>query len=240
MTPLVAITGLRAASVEGLRFGGYAASQAVVDAVRRAGGTPVVLPPVPESAQIDLEPFACLVVPGGHDVDPALYTGGEKSCSAAGSAVTSKLDRAHDEVEIALLRRAVEDKVPTLAICRGMQVLNVALGGSLVPDLDPTDVPHSSGFHDVVLEGSCLVARAMGRTKVSVSSYHHQSVDRLGEGLRVTGWAPDLCVEVIEHVDAPVLAIQWHPEDNAHQAAEQQALFDTVLRMQSFANLASC
>ncbi|MBE8515953.1 gamma-glutamyl-gamma-aminobutyrate hydrolase family protein [Amycolatopsis sp. H6(2020)] len=220
MRPLIGVTGMPAPRVDGLRRRGVAASEKVLEAVFRAGGDPVVLPPSPTSVGFLLGRLDGVVLPGGADVHPGAY-GGHEAHPALLPA-----ERAQDEYEIAVARRAVLAGVPLLAICRGMQVLNVALGGDLVSDIDERDVPHRDGFHDVALDAGCRVAKAMGDTTVTVSSYHHQAVGRLGAGLTVTGRASDGVVEVIEHATAPVLAVQWHPEDNAETATEQQALFD--------------
>ena len=119
--------------------------------------------------------------------------------------------------------------LPFLAICRGMQVLNVAQGGTLHQHLTETTVAHRRGMHRVTLESGCATALAMGGEDFAVSSYHHQALDRLGTDLRVVGRADDGCIEVVEHRYAPVLAVQWHPEDDADTAGHQQGLFDSVV-----------
>jgi putative glutamine amidotransferase len=220
--PLIAVAAMRSPSVLGLRRSGVVASERVLDAVRRAGGEPVILPPArsvwtPNRLSAT---FAGLVLPGGADLDPALYGGGAPNTPA---------DRLHDQADIAVVRAAIAAAVPVLAICRGMQVLNVALGGTLVADLPAGDVPHRDGFHPVDLDAGCLVARAMGTTRPVVSSYHHQAIDRLGAGLVVTGRAEDGVIEVVQHIYAPILAVQWHPEDDADVQPHEQALFDAVV-----------
>jgi putative glutamine amidotransferase len=220
-SPLIAVAGMRSASVRGLRRSGVVAAERVLDALRRAGGEPVVLPPAPGAwtPQRLSATFAGLVLPGGSDVDPVFY-GGEP---------VEAVDRLHDEADMALVRAAIAAAVPVLAICRGMQVLNVALGGTLVADLPAGAVPHREGFHPVDLDAGCLVARAMGTTRPVVSSYHHQAVDRLGAGLVATGRAEDGVIEVVQHTSAPILAVQWHPEDDADVQPNEQALFDAVV-----------
>jgi putative glutamine amidotransferase len=215
---------MRSPSVHGLRRSGVVAAERVLDAVRRAGGEPVVLPPAPGawSPERLSATFAGLVLPGGADLDPALYGG-------APDTPGERPDRLHDEADIALVRAAIATAVPVLAICRGMQVLNVALGGTLVADVPVGDVPHHDGFHPVDLDAGCLVARAMGTTRPVVSSYHHQAIDRLGAGLVATGRAEDGVVEVVQHTYAPILAVQWHPEDDADVQPYEQALFDAVV-----------
>ena len=225
MTPLVAVAAMRSPRAEGLRRHAVVAAEKVLEAVRRAGGEPVLLPPAPGawSAQRLAATFAALVVPGGGDLEPSTY-------GAEPSPLTQPGDAVNDAADLALLRAAVTARIPTLAICRGMQALNVICGGTLIQDLPRTEVPHRQGFHRVRLESDSLVARAMGTTELDVSSYHHQAVDRVGDGLRVTGRAADGCVEALEHPDAPILAVQWHPEDDADVQPAEQALFDALLR----------
>lgn len=158
-----------------------------------------------------------VVLAGGPDVDPALY--GETlhpSCSLAGEA--------RDAFEIALARRCLHDGVPLLGICRGMQVLNVAAGGSLIQDLPsqvPVAVPHSLDdtfttiAHDIEVVDGTHVARAVaGGMPVQVNSRHHQAVKVLGTGLLVSAFATDGIVEAIEGPDLPFcVGVQWHPEN---------------------------
>lgn len=207
------------------------ASERVCESVRRAGGEPVLLPPAPGAWTGDalVHTFAGLVLPGGGDLDPGRYGGRSLDGLAVGDETHTDIDRLHDAADLALARAAVAAAVPLLAICRGMQVLNVALGGSLIEDLPAGPVPHQAGFHQVHLAPGCLVARAMGTATPVVSSYHHQAVDRLGEGLVATGRAQDGCVEVLEHRDSPVLAVQWHPEDDAAEEPAEQGLFDALV-----------
>jgi putative glutamine amidotransferase len=110
-----------------------------------------------------------------------------------------------------------------------MQVLNVALGGTLWTDLPPSAVEHGHGFHTVALKPDSLLARVMQTDHPSVSTCHHQAVDTLGRDLRVTGVAADGCIEAIEHRHAPILAVQWHPEDDADLTPYEQALFDALV-----------
>jgi putative glutamine amidotransferase len=208
-------------------------AERIAECVLRAGGEPLVLAPGdPERALERLGTFDGLLVPGGGDLDPALYTDEPRH------EASDDPDAVQDAADIAVMRAAVAAAVPTLAICRGMQVLNVALGGTLTQHLDD-DGMHRDAIHRVELEPGSRLARVMGAHAVDVSSYHHQSVDRLAPGLRVVGRAADGCIEALEHVEAPVLAVQWHPEDDAHLAAAQQALFDDlVVRSAAFRPMA--
>lgn len=225
--PLVGVAGLRARVVTGLRRPGIGASERVLESVFRAGAEPVVLPPIASLDHYNLRPYAAVVLPGGADVDPSWY--GQERADG-----TEQADLVHDRCDLTLARDCIAARMPLLAICRGMQVLNVAAGGTLRQDIDEGEVPHRNGMHAVSLESGSAVARAMGSEQVTVSSYHHQAIDRIGDGLRVTGRSDDGCVETLEHDTAPVLAVQWHPEDDAHEQPYEQALFDAVLDPQTW------
>lgn len=183
------------------------------DAVVTAGGMPLLLPPVrPELAATALDGLDGLLLSGGPDVDPAHY-------GAPRDPATWPPRPERDAWELALVRAAVHRDLPVLGICRGLQLLNVALGGTLVQDL-PAKVgtsvhnPHADAFglHEVVVAESCRLAGLFG-PRPSVPTYHHQAVDVLGNGLVATAWAGDGTVEAIEHRDRTwVAAVQWHPE----------------------------
>lgn len=184
--------------------------------VAEAGGLPVILPPDQASAESPdqlLDLLDGLVLAGGADIDPALY-GAEPGERTRGW----RTER--DRFEIALAQGALGRDMPVLGICRGMQLLNVACGGTLVQHLADADThlhtPGTFSDHDVRLEPGSLAARAVGAERVSVRSHHHQGVDRLGEGLVVSGWAePDETVEAIEMADRRwALGILWHTEED--------------------------
>jgi gamma-glutamyl-gamma-aminobutyrate hydrolase PuuD len=182
--------------------------------VTAAGGVPVLLPPASTdegAAERILDAVAGLVLPGGADVDPARY-------GAAADPHTGAPRTDRDGWEVLLLRAALERKLPVLAICRGMQLLNVALGGTLVqhlPDLVGSDdhcpVPGVHGRHDVRLHPDSRVGALLGRS-ATVATYHHQGVAELGSGLTATGWTEDGVVEALELGDGWVVGVQWHPE----------------------------
>ena len=221
--PLIAIPGMRTPQVRGLRREGYVVAQRVADSVLRAGGEPLMLSPgASPAATSRLAVFDGVLVPGGRDIDPSLYTADGRHER------TDEPDAAQDAHDLEVTRAAVTMQLPLLAICRGMQMLNVALGGTLIQHL-PEDGIHRDGLHTVDLDEGTAVSRAMGSTTVVVSSYHHQAVDRLGLGLRVVGRADDGCVEALAHTIASILAVQWHPEEDAHEAPQQQALFDALV-----------
>ncbi|MGE2730747.1 gamma-glutamyl-gamma-aminobutyrate hydrolase family protein [Mycolicibacterium vaccae] len=224
MRPLIAIAAMRSQKVDGLRLHGMVVSQKVAEAVYRAGGEPVLLPPVHAEHRHPLHNFSGVVLPGGRDIDPTYY-----GAEADEHPDHGPFDRIHDAVDLRIARDVIAKGIPTLAICRGMQVLNVALGGTLHTDLPPGDVEHGHGFHTVVLDDDSLLARVMNTTRPSVSTCHHQAVDRLGRDLRVVGRADDGCIEAVEHRFRRVLAVQWHPEDDAEVTDYEQALFDAVV-----------
>ena len=151
----------------------------------------------------DLKGCDALLLPGGGDIDPARY--GQEDCGCLG------VDRERDEREFALLREALALHLPVLGVCRGCQLLNVAFGGTLhqdIPDhdaIDGADRLHPSRCVDPDLT-------ALYGESFIVNSWHHQAVDRLGEGFRAVQWAPDGVVEAIRHDTLPVLGVQWHPE----------------------------
>ncbi|GIT81940.1 hypothetical protein LLS1_36090 [Leifsonia sp. LS1] len=171
-----------------------------------------------------------LVVVGGEDIDPAYYG------AAGGYAHESRHLAVADAAQLALARRAVERRTPLLGICRGLQIVNVALGGTLVQDLGEhsphvnrgVPIPEVLTTHPVLLEPGSRVSELLGSGIVDVRSAHHQAVAALGAGLVVTGRAPDGHVEAVEHVDAPVLAVQWHPEDVAAPAGQLTALLGAL------------
>ena len=190
-----------------------------IDQIQRAGGVALMLPP---DARVIGEPDLVLgvidglLLAGGADVDPDFY-GAER----APQTVHTVPER--DEFEIALARRAIEREIPFLGVCRGMQVMNVAQGGTLIQDL-PTVLGHehhrrvSGGFdgndHPVHLAGGSKAALASGGERTGTLSHHHQAIDRLGEDLVVTGWSDlDELPEAIEVPDRRfALGVQWHPE----------------------------
>lgn len=182
-------------------------------AIQRAGGVALLLPPAPpEHAAAALAGAHGLLIAGGPDVDPARY-GAERHPRTGGT----RAER--DEWELALVRAALERDLPLLAVCRGMQVLNVALGGTLVqhlPDVVGSEV-HSPvvgehGRHDVLLEPDSRLAAILGEQAV-VATHHHQAVDRLGDGLVACGWAEDKVVEAVALPERTwAFGVQWHPE----------------------------
>lgn len=176
--------------------------------VQRAGGLAVMLPPdTPERAAAAVARIDGLVVAGGPDVDPSRY-GAERS------PLTGPPAPERDTWELALIEAALAARVPLLGVCRGMQLLNVALGGTLVQHIDGhADGVGIFGRHSVKPVPGTLYAAAVPE-ETSVPTYHHQAVDRLGKGLAVSAYAEDGTVEAIElpESDGWVVGVQWHPE----------------------------
>lgn len=225
--PLVAINTYHRDDSERPRFNvptGY------VDAVRAAGGAIVLIPPGDAHPEELLEAVDALLMCGGGDLDPALF-------GASAHATHYSVCGERDAFDLATARAALARELPILAICRGMQVLNVALGGSLIqhlPDAVGEIVVHRADPpgpvpHLVKVEPDAVVAEAMGSAEVEIASWHHQAIDRLGDGLRVVAAASDGVVEAVElRGHAFVLAVQWHPELTADRDPTQQALFDAL------------
>lgn len=191
------------------------------DSVLRAGGVPVLLPPVPNpDVPTVLDRIDGLVLSGGGDVEPERY-GATRIDAMYG------MDFDRDEFEIEVVRQAAAQRLPVLAICRGLQVINVALGGTLIGDIpteigsaDHTAIGHHvfNGHQHVTLDPSCRVAAIVGASELEVNSIHHQAVRGLAPGLSAVAWADDGVIEAIEHEDPEWLltAVQWHPEYLGH------------------------
>jgi putative glutamine amidotransferase len=211
------------------------ANRYYLEAVLRAGGIPLILPVMdPALAPAALAPFAGLVLPGGGDVDPACYL-------ESPGPETGSTDPGRDAWDLACARAALEAHVPLLAICRGAQVLNVALGGSLIQDVPTaTGVYHSwatrydEHVHQVAIAPHSRLAGLLGADEVGTNSLHHQAIGRPGTGVAPVAWAPDGTVEAFEVDGSPeVVAVQWHPELMAADAVQQRlfrSLVDTASR----------
>ncbi|MFI9274230.1 gamma-glutamyl-gamma-aminobutyrate hydrolase family protein [Kitasatospora sp. NPDC052896] len=218
--PLIGISAYRVA----VNWGSWRARPVVLvpehyaDQVRACGGLPVLLPPnAPEHAPELLAPLDGLVVSGGGDVNPALY-------GQPADPHTDPPEPERDAFEGALLRAALAAGLPLLAICRGMQLLNVVCGGSLVQHLPDLVGHHGHGaveggrydHHPVRPLPGTLLAELLPEPVLSVPTLHHQAADRIGEGLRVSALAEDGTVEAVEGPGF-VLGVQWHPEQGDDQ-----------------------
>jgi putative glutamine amidotransferase len=227
--PMIGIT------TYGRKDGRYHLPAEYVDAVRRAGGVAVLLPPGDARVDEVLDRLDGFVLAGGGDLDPALY-------GAPRHPATAAVDAERDAVELALVRALAERRLPTLAVCRGCQVLNVAFGGTLhqhLPEVVGDGLLHRTPDgdddaeqprHAVEVEADSAVAAAMGATRPEPISWHHQAADRVAPPLRVVARAADGTVEALELPGHPeLLAVQWHPERSAAEDPSQQRLFDAVV-----------
>ena len=197
---------------------------AYVQSVEHAGGRPLLVPPLEDSVEETLDVLDALVLSGGADVDPATY-------GAARHRETTRTQPDRDRAELALLGAALERDLPVLAICRGMQLLNVHHGGSLhqhLPDL----VGHAGhrethgifSSHEVRFQPGSTIAALLGE-RSEVHSSHHQGLERLGRGLEAVGWAGDGSIEAIEdRASRFALGVLWHPE-----AGQDSRLFEALV-----------
>lgn len=186
-----------------------------IESLKRAGAVPVLIPPQPENAADVLDGLDGILLAGGDDCDPSEY-GEERHPSC------ETMDPRRQQNDVVLARLARQRGVPTLGICLGLQVMNVAAGGTLIQDIGSaveTEIDHASEpsdrqRHDVHIEASTRLGRILGTRALNVNSSHHQAVGRVAEGFRVTAQAPDGVVEALEdpsHVF--YVGVQWHPED---------------------------
>lgn len=226
MRPVVGIT-----LGDGGRPGYHGLREGYVRSVEQAGAIPVVLPPIrPEAAEAVLDRIDGLVLSGGVDVDPALY-------GRAPHPKLGRVDRRRDDFELALTRIALARDLPILAICRGQQLLNVATGGTLIQDLPSESIAaltHDAAgrrtrrSHAVEVTAASRLAEILGAGTLSVNSFHHQAIERLGAGLAASARCPaDGVIEGVEMKGRSfVVGVQWHPESFWNEPASFQALFD--------------
>ena len=225
MKPVIGITSY----AEEVTWGAWVEAAALVPltyvrAIERAGGRPLVVPPSEDSIEETLAVLDGIVFSGGSDVDPAQY--GDEAHPE-----TDEPREVRDRAEMALLAAALERDMPVLAVCRGSQVLNVALGGDLVQHLPDTlgheghrHKPGAWSDHDVKLEPESRVGGLLGE-RAPVKSHHHQGYGKIGEGLRETGWAEDGTVEALEDPSRRfTVGVLWHPEEG-----EDLALFEALV-----------
>jgi putative glutamine amidotransferase len=235
--PVIGIVSRRDGSATWNGYAMYGQGQAYARSVALAGGAPVLIP-------LELCEDACrsiygclhgLLFPGGADVNPAYY--GEEPHPRLG-----QVDDPLDQAELLLARWALEDRLPVLAICRGIQLINVAAGGTLYQDLPaqlPDSFPHACNApaypreyraHAVSIEPGSRVATAMRTTQCRTNSRHHQAVKDVAPGFVVTAHAPDGVIEAIEHREAPfIVGVQWHPESLAETDPQMLGLFEAVV-----------
>jgi len=223
--PLILIPGRRSEEAKGHRTPVVSGGRFYVDAIQRAGGLPVLFPPTDDERIIRETVDRCdgIVLLGGGDVSPESYGQTER-------ARLFGVNPSLDEFEIRAITHALTRDLPILAICRGHQVLNVALGGTLIQHLPTTD-DHRDVMHDVQLVPGSRVAVAMGTHEPVVHSFHHQAIAELASGLVVVGTHRDGTIEAVEHQSAQwVVGVQWHPEDTAEDSAPNQGLFNELVK----------
>jgi putative glutamine amidotransferase len=193
---------------------GYYLPRSYVDGVRAAGGRPLILPPGDADAEHLLDIVDGLILSGGGDVNPSRYGG-------AGHDSIYHVSHDRDEFEIHLVNLALEREFPLLCICRGLQVLNVALGGDLhahLPEavgdrIEHRDPERNPTRHAASVDPTSRLAEILGVTSLSVMSRHHQGARRVGRHLRAVAWAEDGVIEGLEHASHRFcVAVQWHPE----------------------------
>jgi putative glutamine amidotransferase len=235
-SPTVGITCVKIRAEN--RYGSprFGQNQTYIQALLRAGAVPMLLPQLNDRNLLRAmyERVDGLLLPGGEDIDPAHY--GEPLHERCGPLTPSR-----DEMELALARWAVDEGKPLLAICRGIQVLNVALGGGLYQDIEAQapsalshawypDYPRDRLSHQVTVTHQSGLAGIVGARSLPVNSLHHQAIKDLAPGLTVTACAPDQIVEAVEVDGHPfALGVQWHPEELAPSDAGAQGLFDALV-----------
>ncbi|MBZ0292651.1 MAG: gamma-glutamyl-gamma-aminobutyrate hydrolase family protein [Anaerolineae bacterium] len=205
-------------------------------AVERAGGLPLLIPSGLQLSNLRqiYERLDAVLIPGGGDINPECYTSETHN-------TVYRVDDARDQSEIALVRWAVEDNRPLFGICRGNQLMNVALGGTLTQDIPSQiesdikhdysrkDIPYNHLAHPITIMPDSRLAGIIGSTTLTVNSLHHQCVQQLAPGLRVTAQSPDGIIEALEIPGKQfALSVQWHPEDLLDDPT-MQALFDAFV-----------
>lgn len=204
--------------------GGYRAVVEIVEAVESAGGTAHLIFPGLDAPAID-----ALILPGGGDLDPALY-------GQTAQPELADLDPEFDTFQLGWARRALEAKLPTLGICRGMQVMNVAAGGTLIQHVEGADqhfpAParedaslRPNPVHAVAVAKDSRLGQIVGSDQARVNSLHHQAVDELAPLFQASAWAEDGIIEAIERADAWQVGVQFHPEDLRHADPRFALLF---------------
>lgn len=202
-----------------------------VDSVRRSGGIPILLPPGEKNIAAIISRVQGIVLTGGGDIDPALYHGTDHEAVYG-------VNKIRDQSEIKLASMIFKYKIPTLAICRGLQIINVALGGNLIenlPDISDKTVLHRLNSielveHPVIIKEKTRLAGIMQKTLITVTSRHHQAIRELASALEIVAQATDGTIEAVESRQHPgLIAIQWHPELTSAEDPMQQRLFDALV-----------
>ncbi|HWA17167.1 MAG TPA: gamma-glutamyl-gamma-aminobutyrate hydrolase family protein [Gemmatimonadales bacterium] len=240
--PLIGITTQTLHSIDGIPESlpsSWVMNQRYAHTVAAAGGLPVLIPLLhedPEMLRATYERLDGLFIPGGVDMDPATF-------HETPHAKLGRIDPPRDATELMLAKWAIDEGKPLFGLCRGLQVINVALGGTLHQDLEtemPGAIKHdyfpNAGFardhlaHDVTIEPGSRLRQIVGDPVLPVNSMHHQGIRTLGAGLKATAFAPDGLVEALESdKDNYVVAVQWHPEALADRDEKMAALFHSFV-----------
>lgn len=219
----------------------FAIADGYTTAVERAGGVPLVIPPQAGNIDDILSVVDGLIFSGGGDIDPARF--GDDSTHEK----TGGIDQGRDDLELNLVAAAIDRDIPVLCICRGIQVLNVALGGTLIQDVpdefshefehrqQANGIPSFDPGHEVEVVPGTLLASTYGADSIAVNSFHHQGLKDVAPALRVNATAPDGLVEAVDHPGKSwVLGVQWHPEmmhrHHDQQLKPFQGLIETAIR----------
>lgn len=224
--PLIAIPARFATSTSALRYAAEVNARALIEAVWRAGGEPASIHPASRDVAERLARFDGVLLPGGGDLAPHRYGATDTHDTVY------DVDDVQDDFDLEVACAALDSGLPLLAICRGLQVVNVALGGTLEQDMGGPERAHRHVIHPVAIQRGTLLEQATGQEKIEASCYHHQRVDRVGVGLAVTARAADGTVEGLELPGAQgwFTAVQWHPEDTAQEDPAHQGLFDALIQ----------
>ncbi|HJM82364.1 MAG TPA: gamma-glutamyl-gamma-aminobutyrate hydrolase family protein [Nitrospinota bacterium] len=216
----------------------YYIKRKYVDALVKSGGLPILIPPMSSAKRSEkyLDVIDGLLITGGwFDIDPKTY--GEKPLPVLG-----KLQPERTRMEMRLIKKAVEQKIPILGICGGIQAINVTFGGSLFQDLktqvnnalnhEQSPKPPSKTSHDVYLTAGSLIRKIAGKTRLKINSTHHQAIKETGDGVSVCAVAADNVVEAIElpGIDSFILGVQWHPEQLFETDVASRRLFKKFVK----------
>lgn len=205
-------------------------TDAYISSIKHAGGLPILIPFVRSLSAIEQYVNLCdgFLFCGGGDISPLLF--GQPPLTDIGS-----IDLKFDLFQIKFIRNVLKTRKPVLAICRGMQVLNVALGGTIFQDISnhmQLNTSRSDPSHTTTIKRGTHLHKIIGSTHISTNSYHHQAIDRLGKGLIATAYASDHIIEAIELRRHPfVIGVQWHPECMTPNSKAMQNLFFSFLRL---------
>jgi len=221
--PLVAIPGRFSESASALRYRALVTARALSRAVLDAGGEPLTVHPLATDGQVSTDDVAqrfafadAVLLPGGGDIHPGRYG------QPVASDQVYDVDDEQDAFDLAVARWALAAGLPLLAVCRGMHIVDVALGGELEQDMAE---PHRYVVHELSVAPGSMLHGIVGPTVIA-SCYHHQRVTELGRGLRATAWAEDGSLEAVESGEAAgwFLGVQWHPEDTVGDDPAQRAI----------------